>query len=261
VTVGGDELEVERHGSVVVARLNRPDARNALTPSLLAAIGRTAADADADPASRVLVLTGTGERAFCAGMDLRAFAGGGDTVFGGDPDAMTNYWRLLRGELSIPVVGAANGSAVGGGLELLLGCDIVVASADARFGFPEVQRGLLPAGGGTMLATRIPMAFALELTLTGDLVTADRAHAIGLVNAVVPANEVMPAALAYADRLVANGPLGLAAIKELVRIGVADPRRWESRAGELQSKVFASDDAKEGATAFLERRAPVWQGR
>ena len=261
MTVASGELVVERHGGVVVARLNRPDARNALTPSLLGAIGRVAVDADADSTSRVLVVTGTGARAFCAGMDLRAFASGGDNVFGGDPDAMTNYWRLLRGELAIPDVGAAKGSAVGGGLELLLGCDIVVASSDARFGFPEVQRGLFPAGGGTMLATRIPMAFALELTLTGDLVTADRAQAMGLVNAVVPANEVMPAALAYADRLAANGPLGLAAIKELVRLRVADPKGWETRAGELQAKIFASDDAKEGAAAFLERRAPIWQGR
>jgi enoyl-CoA hydratase len=256
-----DELVLERRGEIVVARLNRPDARNALTPSLLAAIGRVAIETDADPESRVLVITGTGDRAFCAGMDLRAFAAGGDEVFGGDPDAMANYWRLLRGELSIPVVGAANGSAVGGGLELLLACDIVVASSDARFGFPEVQRGLFPAGRGTMLGTRVPMAFALELTLTGDLVAADRAHAIGLVNAVVPANEVTSTALTYADRLAANGPLGLAAIKELVRLGVADPERWETRAAEWQAKVFASDDAKEGAAAFLERRPPVWQGR
>jgi len=253
------ELVLERRGEVVIARLNRPEARNALTPSLLGAIGKAAIDADAQ--SRVLVITGTGDRAFCAGMDLRAFAAGGDDVFAGEPDAMTNYWRLLKGELSIPVVGAANGTAVGGGLELLLGCDIVVASSDARFGFPEVQRGLFPAGRGTMLGTRLPMALALELTLTGDLIRADRAREIGLVNAVVPAADVMTAALAYADRLVANAPLGLGAIKELVRLGVADPERWETRAVELQQAVFASDDAKEGATAFIERRPPVWRGR
>jgi enoyl-CoA hydratase/carnithine racemase len=253
------ELVLERRGEVVIARLNRPEARNALTPSLLGAIGRAAVEADSQ--SRVLVITGTGDRAFCAGMDLRAFAAGGDDVFAGDPDAMTNYWRLLRGDLSIPVVGAANGTAVGGGLELLLGCDIVVASSDARFGFPEVQRGLFPAGRGTMLGTRIPMALALELTLTGDLVTAERAREIGLVNAVVPAADVMTAALAYADRLGANAPLGLAAIKELVRLGVADPAAWEKRSVELQQAVFASEDAAEGATAFIERRPPVWRGR
>lgn len=256
-----DELVVERRGAIVVARLNRPDARNALTPTLLAALGRTAVEADADPGSRVLVITGTGERAFCAGMDLRAFAAGGDDAFAGDPDAMTNFWRLLRGDLSIPVIGAANGAAVGGGLELLLGCDIVVAASDARFGFPEIQRGLFPAGGGTTLATRIPMAFALELTLTGDLITAARAQEIGLVNSVVERAELMPAALAYAERLEANAPLGLAAIKELVHLGVADPKRWEARAAEWQATVFASEDAAEGATAFVERRAPVWRGR
>jgi enoyl-CoA hydratase len=258
---GADELVVERRGGVVVARLNRPDARNALTPSLLGAIGRTAVEADADAESRALLITGTGDRAFCAGMDLRAFAAGGDDVFAGDPDAMTNYWRLLRGEVSIPVVGAANGAAVGGGLELLLGCDIVVASSDARFGFPEVQRGLFPAGRGTMVGTRLAMAHALELTLTGDLITAERARDIGLVNAVVPPADVMTAALSYADRLAANAPLGLGAIKELVRLGVTDPERWETRSVELQQTVFASEDAKEGAAAFIERRSPVWRGR
>jgi enoyl-CoA hydratase len=261
MTAAEDELVVERRGPVVVARLNRPDARNALTPSLLGAIGRTAVEADADPESRVLVITGTGDRAFCAGMDLRAFAAGGDDVFAGDPDAMTNYWRLLKGDLSIPVVGGANGAAVGGGLELLLGCDIVVAATNARFGFPEIQRGLFPAGRGTLLATRVPMAFALELTLTGDLITSDRAREIGLVNKVVASDEVLPAALAYAERLAANAPLGLAAIKELIHLGVADPGRWDTRATELQQSVFASDDAKEGATAFIEQRAPVWRGR
>jgi enoyl-CoA hydratase/carnithine racemase len=256
-----DELVVERRGGVVVARLNRPDARNALTPSLLAAIGRTAVEADTHADSRVLVITGTGDRAFCAGMDLRAFAAGGDDIFAGDPDAMANYWRLLRGDVSIPVVGAANGTAVGGGLELLLGCDVVVASSEARFGFPEVQRGLFPAGRGTMVGSRIAMAHALELTLTGDLISAERAREIGLLNAVVPPADVMTAALAYADRLAANAPLGLGAIKELVRLGVTDPDRWETRAVELQQAVFASEDATEGATAFIERRPPVWRGR
>ena len=256
-----DELVIERRGAVVVARLNRPDARNALTPSLLGAIGRVAVDADRDPDARVLVVTGTGDRAFCAGMDLRAFAAGGDDVFAGDPDAMTNYWRLLRGDISIPVVGAANATAVGGGLELLLGCDIVVASSDARFGFPEIQRGLFPAGRGTTLGSRVPMAHALELTLTGDPITADRAREIGLVNAVVPPGEVMTAALVYAERLAANAPLGLAAIKELVRLGVADPARWETRAVELQRAVFASEDAKEGPLAFAQKRVPQFNRR
>src|SRR5262249_31106279 len=170
---------VERRDAVLVARLNRPDARNALTPSLLAGIGRAAVEAEGDPDVRVLLVTGTGDRAFCAGMDLRAFAQGDE--IGGSLD---DYHRLIGGGLTIPVIGAANGTAVGGGLELLLGCDVIVASADARFGFPEVKRGLFPAGGGTFIATRIPLGIALEMTLTGELIDAARAYELGLVNTV-----------------------------------------------------------------------------
>jgi enoyl-CoA hydratase len=256
-----DELVLERRDAVVVARLNRPDARNALTPTLLAGLGQAAVAAESDPDVRVLVVTGTGERAFCAGMDLRAFSTGGDDAFGGDADAMANYLRLINGELAIPVVGAANGTAVGGGLELLLGCDVVVASAGARFGFPEVKRGLFPAGGGTSLGARLPLALALELTLTGELIDAARAQEIGLVNTVVPAADVTTRAVEVAQRLAQNAPLGLAAIKELVRLGASNPERWAARLEHWQSIVFASEDAHEGAAAFLEQRPPVWRGR
>lgn len=250
-----DELVVERHGAVLVARLNRPEASNALTPSLLAGIGAAAVDAEFDPDVRVLVITGTGERTFCAGMDLRAFESG---VEMGD---VTAYNRLINGELSIPVVGAANGTAVGGGLELLMGCDIVVASSKARFGLPEVKVGLFPAGGGTFLGTRLPLALALELTLTGDPIEAARAYEIGLVNEVVAPGKVMIAALGYAERIAANAPLGMAAVKELVRLSVVDADRWAERLDEWRNIVFSSEDAQEGAAAFLERRPPRWQGR
>jgi enoyl-CoA hydratase len=255
--VSEEELVVERNDAVVVARLNRPDARNALTPSLLAALGATATDAEADADVRVLVVTGTGDRAFCAGMDLRAFSDG--TSF--DAGAMNAYNRLIGGELSIPVIGAANATAVGGGLELLLGCDVIVASEDARFGFPEVKRGLFPAGGGTYIGTRIPLAIALEMTLTGDQIDAARAYELGLVNAVVAADDVLMVALGFAHRIAENAPLSLAAIKELVRLGVSDTAQWKQRLGTWQEKVFASEDAKEGAAAFVERRPPVWRGR
>lgn len=250
----------ERHGAVLVARLNRPDARNSLNMALMHGIGAAMNDADGDADIRAVVLTGTGERSFCAGMDLREFAGGGQSA-APDPDAMAGFMRLLSGQVRTPVIGAANAAAVAGGFELLLGCDLIVASTTASFGLPEVKRGLFAAGGGTVLGTRIPLAVALELTLTGDTIDATRAQSLGLVNAVVEPNEVLATALQFAERIAANGPLGVAATKELVRLTVSDPRRAAERAKELQPLVFNSEDAKEGATAFVEKRAPVWRGR
>jgi enoyl-CoA hydratase len=269
-----EELVLQRQGPILVLRLNRPQARNALTPGLLAAIGAAAIEAESDPDIRVVVLTGTGDRAFCAGMDLRSFSAGGEfggasggkALAGADSDKLhgrgtAGYHRLLQGGITVPLVGAANGTAIGGGLELLLGCDVIVASDQARFGFPEVKRGLFPAGGGTFIGTRIPMSIAMELVLTGDMIDAARAAQLGLVNAVVPAGEVMGAALALAERIGENAPLGLAAAKELVRLGVTDAARASSRMAEWQRTVFASEDAREGAVAFVEKRTPVWKGR
>jgi len=254
-----DELVQERRGSVVVLRLNRPEARNALSPSLISALGKAVVAAEADVAVRAVVLTGTGDRAFCAGMDLRSFAEG-DSMVADSGEAMAAFSRLLRGEIAVPVIGAANATAVAGGFELLLGCDLIVASSAAAFGLPEVKRGLFAAGGGTSIATRLPLNVALELTLTGDTITAARAMELGLVNVVVEPDGVLDAALALADRLAANAPLSLAATKELVRLAVTDPARVPERLEHWRSTVFASDDAKEGATAFVEKRPPVWSG-
>jgi enoyl-CoA hydratase len=255
-----DELVRERRGNVLVARLNRPEARNALNATLIDGIGVVMQEAEADPEIRAVVMTGTGDRAFCAGEDLRAFASG-EQPSPGDRGSMECFLRLIHGELTVPVIGAANASAVAGGLELLLGCDIIVASSQAMFGLPEVKRGLIPAGTGTLLGTRIPLAIALEMALTGDSIDAARARELGLVNAVVAPDEVLATALAYAERVAANGPLGVEATKELVRLSVVDAARAAERLREWQPVVFASADAKEGATAFVEKRRPVWQGR
>jgi enoyl-CoA hydratase len=251
------ELVHERRGQIVVLRLNRPEARNALNGALLAGIGAAVVEAESDPEIRAVVITGTGDRAFCAGMDLQAFAGGDEADIGA---AMADYNRLLRGEVSVPVIGAVNASAVGGGLELLLGCDLIVASNEARFGFPEVKRGFFPAGGGTFIGTRIPLGIALELTLTGELIDAARAYDIGLVNAVVAPDEVMATAVRFAERIAECAPLGLAASKELVRLGVSDAALASQRLEHWQNVVFQSEDAKEGARAFVEKRKPVWRG-
>jgi enoyl-CoA hydratase len=254
-----EPLARERRGNVLVVRLDRPEARNALSPALMAALVEAVHEAEADPAVAVVVLTGTGDRAFSSGMDLKAFAAGDIGVVG--DDTMRGFARLLDGEVGIPIVGAANASALAGGLELLLGCDVVVASSEARFGLPEVKRGLIAGGGGTRLGARIPLAAAMEILLTGDAISAQRAYELGLVNAVVAPRDVLPVALDLAERIAANGPLALAATKELGRLAVTDPSRYAVRLRERREAVFTSEDAREGATAFVEKRAPVWKGR
>jgi enoyl-CoA hydratase len=254
-----EPLVRERRGNVLVVRLDRPEARNALSPALMGALVDTVHEAEADPDVAVVVLTGTGDRAFCAGMDLKAFAAGNVRIDG--DDMMRGFARLLDGDVAIPSVGAANASALAGGLELLLGCDVVVASSEAVFGLPEVKRGLIAGGSGTRLGARIPLAAAMEMLLTGDAISAQRAYELGLVNAVVAPHEVLPTALDLAERIAANGPLALAATKELGRLAVTDLSRYAARLVELREAVFTSDDAREGAIAFTEKRAPVWKGR
>jgi enoyl-CoA hydratase/carnithine racemase len=253
-----DILVREQRGAVLVARLNRPEVRNALSMALMGEIGLALLDAEQDPDIRAVVLTGTGDRAFCAGMDLEEFAH--DRQATGGP-GMDRFRRFLEGAPGIPVIGAANATAVAGGMELLLSCDLVVVSSEAKLGLPEVKRGLIPGGGGTFLGTRIPLALAMEIVLTGDSIDSDRARQMGLVNAVVGADRVLDTALALADRIAANGPLAVAASKELVRLSIEDPTRARGRLGEMIQSVFASDDAKEGALAFVEKRTPVWTGK
>lgn len=254
-----EPLLSERRGNLLLLRLDRPEARNALSPALMAALVAAVDEAEADPEVGAVVLTGTGDRAFSAGMDLKAFAAGNVRIDG--DEMMRGFARLLEGDIRVPIVGAANASALAGGLELLLGCDVVVASSEARFGLPEVRRGLIAGGSGTRLGARIPLALAMEILLTGDAISAQRAYEIGLVNAVVAPDEVLPVALDLAERLAANGPLALAATKELGRLAVTDPSRYATRLVELREAVFTSEDAREGATAFVEKRAPEWTGR
>jgi enoyl-CoA hydratase len=227
----------------------------------MADLGAAILDAESDPDIRAIVLTGTGDRAFCAGMDLRSFAGGEAFPGSGADRAFAGFFRLIQGEVGVPVVGAANATAAAGGLELLLGCDVVVASDQARFGLPEVKRGLFAGGGGTSLGTRVPLAIALEMALTGDLIDAARAYEIGLINAVVAPGEVLSRAIGLADRIAANGPLGLAATKELVRLAATNQAAAPERLRDWQSIVFASEDAQEGARAYIEKRLPIWKGR
>ena len=250
----------ERRGHVLVLRLNRPEARNALNGAMIRALGTAFAAAESDPDIRAVVLTGTGDRAFCSGMDLRDFADG-DTPTSDEPSDTGAFMRLMRGQVTVPVIAAVNASAVAGGFEIVLGCDLVVASSEARFGLPEVKRALFPGGDGILLGTRIPLPIALEITLTGDYVDADRAYALGLVNRVVPPDQVLDAALDLAVRIAANGPLAIKATKELTRLAVSGVEQAHARQQEWYPVIFQSEDAKEGATAFVEKREPVWRGR
>ena len=253
-------LRIERRGAICILTLDRPEQRNTLTQAMMAALGRALLEAESDPEVRVALLTGSG-RTFCAGLDLREFGEQG----AGDPErdegAGAGYLKLLHGELAVPVVGAANGTAVAGGLELLLGCDLIVASDQAKFGLPEAKRGLVPGGNGTLLGARIPTAVALELLLTGEPVSAQRAYEVGLVNRVTPADQVLETALALAERIAANGPLAVRTAKQLVQLAASDLAAARRRILEVVPGIFASEDAREGARAYLEKRAPVWKGR
>jgi len=257
-----DLVVVEQRGAVRILRLNRPEARNSLSPELLEELGAALDAAVADDDVRAVVLTGTGDRAFCAGMDLRAFSEGRTARRSAGGDAMGAFGKFIRDSISKPIIGAAQATAVAGGFELLLACDLIVASSAAQFGIPEAKRGLFAAGGGVFLSARIPLAQALKLGLTGDLIDAQRALALGLINKVVPPERVLDEAIALAERITANGPLGVRATKELMRLAATGTlKEAAARQAELQPRVFGSEDAKEGALAFVERRAPNWKGR
>jgi enoyl-CoA hydratase len=248
---------VEQRGAVLIVTLNRPERRNALDGETMAGVGRAFTDAEHDDSIAALVLTGAGDKAFCSGMDLKAFAADGTPDAGDGPGLEV----LMGGHYPKPVIAAANGSAVAGGFELLLACDLAVAADHATFGIPEVKRGLVAAGGGVLLLPRrLPLAIALELGLTGEAIDAQRALAFGLVNRVVPADQVLDEALRLAEAIAANAPLAVRFTKEHMRRsaeGEEDVAAFRRGLG----PIFASADAIEGATAFAERRPPVWTGR
>jgi enoyl-CoA hydratase len=256
VATTSEELTTQRRGRTLVITIDRPGARNAINRSVSFGLASAMDQLDHDPELSVAVLTGAGG-SFCAGMDLKAFLAGEDIEVPGRGLGFTE--RPPRK----PVISAVEGFALAGGTELALATDLIVASRDARFGLPEVRRGLVAGGGGLIrLPQRIPFQKAMELALTGDSLTAEEALVLGLVNRVTEPGDALAGALELADRIADNGPLAVAATKEIVvaaRDWPADEAFGRQRA--IYEPVFASADAREGGAAFAEKRQPVWQGR
>jgi enoyl-CoA hydratase/carnithine racemase len=250
-----DEVVTERRDGVLLVTLNRPDARNAVNRAVAEGIAAALDELDADDALAVGVLTGAGA-GFSAGMDLKAFVAGESPYVEG-----RGFAGIAQRAADKPLIAAVEGFAVAGGLEIALACDLLVAARGARLGIPEVKRSLVAAGGALrLLPRRIPYGVAMELALTGDPIDAERGFALGLVNRVAEPGQAVDAAFELARAIAVNGPLALAASKRILREQVdwSDADFW-TRQGEIAGPVFGSQDAREGATAFAEKRAPVWK--
>ncbi|BBX71176.1 crotonase/enoyl-CoA hydratase family protein [Mycolicibacterium psychrotolerans] len=250
-----DEVLTERRGRALIITINRPEARNAFNLAVARGLADAMDELDGNPELSVSIITGA-DGNFCAGMDLKAFMAGEVPAIPGRGIGFTE--RPPRK----PVIAAVEGYALAGGTEIVLATDLVVAARNAKFGIPEVKRGLVAAGGGLLrLPHRIPYQKALELALTGDSFTAEEAAQWGFVNVLTEPGEALDGALALADRITANGPLAVAVTKEIIVKSAewTESEMWLKQ-GELIEPVFSSKDAMEGATAFAEKRKPNWTG-
>jgi enoyl-CoA hydratase len=252
-----DPVLTERRGGVLLITLNRPEVRNAVNAALAAGVGAALEELDADEGLSAGVLTGAGGF-FSAGMDLGAFVKGESAWFGD-----RGFAGITQRAARKPLIAAIEGFALAGGMEIALGCDLIVAARGARMGIPEVKRSLVAAGGALLrLPRRMPYHAVMELALTGDPLPAERFHELGVVNRLVEPGQAVEAALALAAELARNAPLALVATKRIIQeqFDWTSSEMWE-RQGEISGPVFTSEDAKEGSAAFKEKRAPVWKGR
>jgi enoyl-CoA hydratase len=271
-----DELLVDVRDHVMTITLNRPEARNAMNLPLLAKLCRAWMRLRDDPGVWVAIITGAGDRAFCSGGDLKTFIpqavgrtqelreGAAELDWGEDvsdlPPRASTFAVLRDVEIWKPIVAAVNGFCTAGGLEMLQGTDIRIASENASFGIFEPKWGLFPGGGSTVkLVRQVPFSRAMELLITGRLLSADEAHQMGLVSKVVPLANLMSEARRLAEDICACGPLAVQAVKKSVQRGLrmtmAEHLRYEEQ---LSSEVFMTEDAREGLRAFAEKRKPRW---
>ena len=264
-------VEFEVDGHIALVTLNRPEARNAFNPEALVRLYNAFQEIEKNENIRVAVITGSGDKAFCAGADLgqlitlmngaRQPENDWDTKYLEDVSKKGSY--LMNKDTVKPVVAAINGHAIAGGMELVQGTDIRVAVPGAKFGLQEVKWAIFPAGGSTVkLPRQIPYAKAMELMLTGELISAQEALELGFLNYVVEPSKLMSKVMEIADKLAANGPIAVQAIRKSVREVWGYPEAEALRMeGTFSRPVFKTEDAKEGPRAFMEKREPVYQGR
>lgn len=251
-----EEVLTHEQDGILIVTINRPEAKNAMTKAAAEGIAAAMDRLDADDGLRVGILTGAGGT-FCSGMDLKGFLRGESPIVEG-----RGFGGVVQAPPKKPLIAAVEGYALAGGLELMIACDLVVAGAAAKFGIPEAKRGLVAAAGGVMmLPDQIPERIAMELALTGDFIDATRAYALGLINRVVD-GPALDGAIALANSIAANGPLAVRVSKQIVK----ESRGWPmderyDRQAQLIAPVFVSEDAREGAAAFAEKRKPNWKGK
>ena len=254
---------VERRGNVALITINRPEARNAVNAAVSIAVGDALDAAQRDPEVRAVVITGAGQ-SFCAGADLKAISRR-ENLFHPDRGEW-GFAGYVQHYIDKPTIAAVNGTALGGGTELALASDLVVAEERTKFGLPEVKRGLIAAAGGVFrIVDHLPRKVAMELLFTGEPMSSADALKWGLINQVVPDGTVVDAALALADRITCNAPLAVWASKRVANgvddgVITGDEPGWRRTMREISS-VLRSEDAKEGPRAFAEKRVPVWQAK
>ncbi|CAN7441394.1 crotonase/enoyl-CoA hydratase family protein [Pseudorhodoferax sp. LjRoot39] len=252
-----DSLQTEVRGNVLVMTMHRPEARNAMDRATSEALAAALDELDARDDLRLGVVTGSGGT-FCSGMDLKGFLRGERPMVEG-----RGFAGLTERPPRKVLIAAVEGYALAGGFEMVLACDLVVASRAAKFGLPEAKRGLVASAGGLMrLPRRIPYHVAMEFALTGDMLDAERAHALGLVNRLAEPGQALAGALQLAESVAANGPLAVATSKRIV----SESADWSQaemfeRQKPIAAPVFTSSDAREGSAAFAEKRKPNWTGR